>query len=136
MTTWPSSFPTWRWPRWGRAKTAEAEALFRRALRSAEVHKHRARAPILTDLADLKCQQGATAEGLRLLDRAAPIMKQDYPDDPWRTAWVENTRGACLLATDRVSAERLIRGSAQPILERWGPGTLYGFEARQRLRRL
>ena len=112
-----------------------AEAYFRRALTAAEVHKNRLIAPILVDLADLRCARGGHAEALQLLDRARPIMREEYPDDPWRTAWVDNTRGACLLRQkDLKAAAPLIRSSSPIILKRWPADALYGFDAQSRMR--
>ncbi|QQV77688.1 tetratricopeptide repeat protein [Sphingomonas aliaeris] len=80
----------------GLGNTKEAETLLRKAWRAAALHKHRNRAPILTELADLLCARGDHVEGLALLDQALPLMRADYPDDPWRLAWIANTRGdAC-----------------------------------------
>jgi tetratricopeptide (TPR) repeat protein len=112
-----------------------AEAYFRRALTAAEVHKNRLIAPILVDLADLRCVRGGFAEAFQLLDRARPIMSAEYPDDPWRTAWVDNTRGGCLLRQKKLAAAApLIRSSSPIILERWGANGLYGYDAQARMR--
>jgi tetratricopeptide (TPR) repeat protein len=119
----------------GLGQDAEAEADFRRGLRAAEAHNNRAIAPILTDLADLLCAHGKAEEALQMLARAAPIMRARYPDDAWRSAWVENTRGACLLQQGDHSGGELVTASAPVLLKRWPPNTLYGFTVEQRLRR-
>lgn len=118
----------------GMGKSAEAEALFSRALAAARLHGTRLVAPIMVDLADLQCRQGNHAGALELLDRAAPIMKAQYPGDPWRSAWVDNTRGACLLRAGNPSGRALVRLSAPQVLKRWNPSSMYGFEVEQRLR--
>jgi tetratricopeptide (TPR) repeat protein len=118
----------------GVGQDAEAEADFRRGLRAAEAHKNRLIAPILTDLADLLCTHGKAEEALQMLARAAPIMRARYPDDAWRSAWVENTRGACLVRQHDSSGASVIEGSAPVLLKRWKPDSLYGFEVEQRLR--
>ena len=112
---------------------AAAETLFRRALVAAQVHDHRLIAPIETDLADLLCSKGRFEEAMALLERAAPLMRKRYPDQAWRTAWVDNTRGACLVLEGDSSGRQLVKKSAPVVLERWKPGTLYGFEVRRRL---
>ncbi|WP_205479322.1 tetratricopeptide repeat protein [Sphingomonas arenae] len=113
---------------------SSGERYLRRALDIAELHEHPALAPIMTDLADLRCKAGGYAEGLALLERAAPIMAETYPHDPWRSAWVVNTRGACLVARGDVSAgSRLLQASAPAVLKRWPDATLYGSEVKQRL---
>ena len=118
----------------GVGDTAGAETYFRRALKAAEVHENRLVAPILTDLADLRCARGAHAEAMHLLDRAQPIMRAEYPDDAWRAAWVDNTRGACLLRQKELdAAARLIRSSSPVILRRWAADALYGYDARLRM---
>lgn len=119
----------------GVGRDAEAEADFRKGLRAAEVHNSRLIAPILTDLADLLCAHGDETEAVQMLDRAAPIMRERYPDDPWRSAWVDNTRGACLLRKGDSSGRTLILASAPVLLKRWKPDTMYGFEVEQRLHR-
>ena len=112
-----------------------AEGLFRKALAAAEQHKHRLLAPILVDLAALRCRRRGYQEALRMLERASPIMARTYPDDPWRSAWAQNTRGDCLLRQGMVSdAQGLIRTSAPVVLERWSSGSLYGYETRRRVR--
>jgi tetratricopeptide (TPR) repeat protein len=113
---------------------AEAEALFRRALTAAQVHDHRLIAPIKTDLADLLCGKGRYPEAMALLDQADPLMRKRYPDDPWRAAWVVNTRGACMLAQGNQAGRALVKDSAPVILERWKPATLYGSVVTKRLR--
>jgi tetratricopeptide (TPR) repeat protein len=119
----------------GVGDAAGAETDFRRALRAAEVHQNRLVAPILTDLADLRCARGDQSEAMRLLDRARPIMAEEYPDDAWRTALVDNTRGGCLLRQKDVKAAApLIRSSSPVILKRWPADALYGYDAQSRMR--
>jgi hypothetical protein len=117
-------------------KAARAEQLFRQALRAARIHNHRALAPILTDLADLRCNAGATAEGLRLLDEARPIMAKTYASEPWRTAWVDNVRGDCLrIAGDESSARSLLAASTPVILAKWSVQSHFGALAKARFDR-
>lgn len=118
----------------GIGDNAGAETLFRRALIAAQVHDHRLVAPIQTDLADLLCTKRRFPEAMSLLDQAAPIMRKRYPDDAWRTAWVENTRGACLVRQGDKNGRTLVTRSAPIVLERWKPGTLYAVEVTNRLR--
>ena len=119
----------------GLGRPDEAERLLRQALRAAELHKHRNLAPILTDLADLRCASGASDEGLALLMRATPIMGADYPDDPWRSAWLENTRGACLMAAGRFAeARKAIINSMPTLTQRWRADSLFGRIAGERFR--
>ena len=121
----------------GAGQASEAEALFNRALEAAQVHKNRLTAPIMVDLADLRCRRRDFRGAMDLLQRAAPIMKSTYPDDPWRTAWVDNTRGACLLRQGKVGQAKLLIESSSPVvLKRWPAETMYGHEVQQRRRAL
>ena len=121
----------------GLGATADAEALFIRALEAAEVHHNRLTAPIMVDLADLQCRRGDYATAFRQLTAAMPIMKAQYPDDAWRTAWVDNVRGDCLLRQGDVAAAKpLILSSSPIVLKRWPAATMYGYEVAQRLRML
>lgn len=116
---------------------AGAEPLFRQALHAARLRNHRNLAPILVDLANLRCQAGAFDEALRLLDEARPIMAKTYAAAPWRVAWVDNTRGECLLlAGQREKARQLIEESTPVILAKWRPETHFGAIARARRQRL
>ena len=115
---------------------ARAETLFRRALVAAQVHDHRLIAPIETDLADLLCGKGRFEEAMALLKQAGPLMRKKYPDQAWRSAWVDNTRGACLVRQGDKAGRELVKNSAPVVLERWKSGTLYGFEVRRRLKAL
>jgi tetratricopeptide (TPR) repeat protein len=118
----------------GLGANQEADTLFKRALKAAQVHNNRLIAPIMTDLAGLHCARGDSSGGLAMLARATPIMVKQYPDDAWRSAWVENTRGACLLRQNKVAAARqLILSSAPTLLKRWPPQSLYGFEVQRRV---
>jgi len=118
----------------GAGDRSAAESYFRKALVAAEQHKHRLLAPILVDLAALQCRRDKIPEAMKMLDRALPIMATTYPDDPWRSAWTQNTRGDCLLRQGKGSdARTLIRASAPALLKRWSPKSLYGFETQRRL---
>jgi Tfp pilus assembly protein PilF len=117
----------------GLGQPKEAEALFRKALVAARLHNHRNLAPILTDLADVLCDQGRTAEAEGLLAEARPLMAKTYPTDPWRTAWVDNVQGGCRLRDGRTAeAATLISRSEAALGKKWPDGTLYAAAARQR----
>lgn len=118
----------------GMGELAQAEALLSRALAAARLHGTRLVAPIMVDLADLQCRRSDYAGALDLLTRAGPIMKAQYPSDPWRSAWVENTRGACLLRRGDKSGTVLVRQSAPVLLKRWNGASMYGYKVEQRLR--
>ncbi len=120
----------------GLGKLALAEGNLKRGLDAANAHSHRNRGPILTDLASLRCRRGDFAGATAMLEQAVPLMRADYPDDPWRMAWVDNTRGDCLRRQGRTAeARRLLQSSTSIINARWPAGSLYGEEARQRLKK-
>jgi tetratricopeptide (TPR) repeat protein len=113
----------------------EAEQLFEKAIIAARLHEHRTLGPALADLAEIQCATGRMSPGLDTLDEAARAVKRDYPDDPWRTAWVDNVRGECLLRAGKsADGKRLITASAPVIFKRWPSNTLFAAEARRRVR--
>jgi tetratricopeptide (TPR) repeat protein len=111
-----------------------AERAFAEAVRVAEATGHRNLGPALTEMADVACAQARPDAGLSMLARAEGPTAKDYPDDPWRMAWLQNTRGACLLAKgDSAGGRALLLSSQKLIAERWEPQSLYGHIAAQRL---
>lgn len=121
----------------GLGELSQSEVLFRKALIAARLHKHRNLAPILTDLADLLCNLGRTSEALDLLAEARPIMARTYPDDPWRSSWIDSVQGGCLLRNQQLGeAAKLLEGSAATLAKRWPGDTLYGSGFRARLAHL
>ena len=119
----------------GLGQLDRAEKMLRQGLRVAELHKHRNRAPIMTDLADLLCRRGASQQGLAMLATAEPVGRQDYPDDPWRWAWTANTRGDCLIRAGQNKAGLAILNQSMPALrKRWPTGSMYRQIAEDRLR--
>ena len=114
-----------------------AEPLFQKGLRAAVINKHRLLGPILTDLADLECRSGRFEQGLKRLDEARPIVATRYPDDAWRTAFVDNVRAGCLTGLRRYPEAASLTATSLPIvLKKWVPNTLYGHDALQRAVRL
>jgi tetratricopeptide (TPR) repeat protein len=119
----------------GLGKSAQAQALLQKAYAIADRAHHRMRAPLLAALADMRCDAGDVEGGVKLLETARPIMLADYPGVAWRTAWLDNVLGACLMkGPDKAAARRLIETSTPAVLSQWGPGTLYGEDAARRLR--
>jgi len=116
-------------------KPSDAEMLFEKAIGIARQIKHRSLGPSLADLAQVKCSTGRSAEALKLLDEATQATRADYPDDPWRSAWVENVRGECLVRAGQKDAGRkAIAESSAVILKTWPAGTLFAAEAERRKR--
>lgn len=118
----------------GLDKLQPAEAHFQQALAAGHRHKHRNVGPILVDLANVHCQSHRTESGLALLAEAVPLMRLDYPDDPWRMAWAWNVKGECLIRAGNAGAgAQAIRDSATPVLRRWPQGSYYAAEIARRL---
>jgi Tfp pilus assembly protein PilF len=118
----------------GLGRFGAAEEQLQRGLAVAMTNKHRNRGPILADLAALHCRREAFASAERMLAQAAPLMRADYPTDPWRSAWVDNTRGECLQRRGHTAAAlKLLRSSIPLISARWPPNSLYGQAAQRRL---
>ena len=116
-------------------RSREAEVLFEQAIAAARKNEHRILGPSLADLAEVRCATGRPSDGLALLDEAARVTRADYPDKPWRSAWVENVRGECLLRSGRVQeGEKAIASSSPIIIRSWPKGTLFAVEAQRRAR--
>ncbi|HEU4430070.1 MAG TPA: tetratricopeptide repeat protein, partial [Myxococcota bacterium] len=110
-----------------------AKKLFASAWAAADKHRHRMRGPILTDLADLECRAKRHAEAAPRLKRARALLADDYPDDPWRLAWLELVHASCLLAAgDAAGADALLTANLQPVLDRWPDDTMMGLSALER----
>jgi hypothetical protein len=120
----------------GLGDEAGAWPLLERALKAARLHHHRNLAPILVDMADIDCDRHDVDRGFALLREAAPIMAKDYPDDPWRTAWLRTIDGHCQFAAGHAAlAAQELKAAAPAIRARWSPGSLYGARAAELLAR-
>ncbi len=120
----------------GMGDLKDAEVLLKKGLTAAELHKHRNLAPIMVDLADVRCASGAANDGLALIERARPIMTKTYPKDPWRLAWLDTIRAECLLSKGHRSAARELLETTHPVIaKRWSPDSLYGDRATELLSR-
>jgi tetratricopeptide (TPR) repeat protein len=118
----------------GLGRLTKAEALFVKALAAGRRNKHRNVGPILVDLANVHCQSKRTGSGLAMLVEAVPLIQLDYPDDPWRMAWVWSVKGECLInARNAAAGAQAIRESAAPVLRRWPEGSYYAAEISRRL---
>jgi tetratricopeptide (TPR) repeat protein len=114
-------------------QSGNAETLLKEAIAIGQQQNHRSLAPNMVELASLACDRGQFARADALLASAAPLMSADYPDDPWRTGWLELVRAECLAkAGKREAARKIGSSSVQKVTERWPEGTYY----RQRADRL
>jgi len=117
----------------GLGDDAAARELFASAWAAADEHRHRMRGPILTDLADLECRAKQHAQATARLERAGELLAEDYPDDPWRMAWLELVRASCLLREgDASAADALLTPNLRRVLERWPDDTMLGLSALER----
>lgn len=111
----------------------EAETLFGQAIVIARKIQHRSLGPSLADLANLQCSTGRTSAGLALLDEAERVTAADYPDNPWRSAWVDSIKGECLIRSGRRKEGAALIAKSSPVLEKtWPKGSLFAFEAQRR----
>jgi tetratricopeptide (TPR) repeat protein len=115
----------------------EAETLFEKAIATARENKHRTLGPSLADLAELRCATGRAPQGLALLDEAARLTAADYPDMPWRSAWVENVKGECLIRAGHAPEGKVAIARSSPvIIKTWPRGSLFAVEAQRRTKLL
>lgn len=119
----------------GLENLVDSERYFRMALSAAQRHESRTRAPILVDLASVLCRSGTASEAEQLLEIARPIMEKDYPDDPWRSALLNNVKSECLWITGQRGAARdLFRASRPELAKKWKTNSLYGIDLSKRQR--
>lgn len=117
----------------GLGNDEEAAPLFAAAWIAAEKHRHRLRGPILIDLADLDCRQGRHSEAETRLTTAARLLAADYPDEPWRLAWLGLVQATCRLSAGDVPAAKTdLAQNLAVILRRWPDDTLYGLSSLRR----
>jgi len=108
-------------------RAAEAAALYAHAAELGRETQHPMLGPVLTDAAESACNAGDAARGLALLGEAAPLIAQDHAATPWRGAWLQSVRGACLVrAGRRAEGAALITQSEAQVARRWGPETFIG----------
>jgi tetratricopeptide (TPR) repeat protein len=118
----------------GLGRTQRAITHFERALSIAQLHSHRMRGPMMTDLAALECETGDATGGLARATAALPILADDYPEESWRPALAQTVRAQCLIALNRVAEARTAATGVLPIIaKKWPENTLFGAEARARL---
>jgi tetratricopeptide (TPR) repeat protein len=111
-------------------RTGPAEQALRESVAIAREQKHRGLAPNMVELASMLCARRGFAEAGALLKEAQPIMAADYPDDPWRSAWLDVIRAECLGEQGRkADARALIDGAMPAIASRWPTGTYYRVRA-------
>ncbi len=112
-------------------RATEAATLYAHAAELGRASQHPMLGPVLTDAAESACNAGDTARGLALLGEAAPLIKQDHAATPWRGAWLQNVRGACLVrAGRRAEGAALITQSEAQVARRWAPETFIGTAVR------
>ena len=112
-------------------RRTEAAPLFARAAQLGRETDHPMLGPVLTDAAQSACAGGDAARGLALVAEAAPAIARDHGATPWRGAWLETVRGACLIrAGQRAEGAALIARSRAAVAQRWPQATYIGAAAR------
>ena len=107
-----------------------AEALLREAIALGREQHHRSLAPNMIELAMLLCDERRFDEAKQMLDNTGPILASDYPEDPWRPAWLSLARARCLAGQGRGADARKLAATALPqIVKRWPVGTYYRDQA-------
>ena len=115
-----------------RGRSQEAQSLLREAIAIGRAQEHRSLAPNMVELAGILCDTRKVGEAATLLKDAAPIMKADYPDDPWRTALLRLTEAQCQLRAGHRDAARVIAGPAlSKVMAEWPATSYYGEQARR-----
>lgn len=105
---------------------SEATQLLKQALRIAEKQKHRNLAPIQVELADIYCKGGNPVEALALLQKARPLMAENYPDQPWRSALLDFTAASCRGDVAAMASKRKV------VLTRWPLPSYFGQQVSRR----
>jgi hypothetical protein len=117
----------------GLGNDAAAEPFFVQAWAAADLHRHRMRAPILTDWADLDCRGRRFESARARLAQGRPLLAEDYPDDAWRKAWLELVSASCDLASGNLpAATSALTANLPAVSARWPDDTSYGYSALER----
>ena len=120
----------------GLGRTRQAKAYLDEGIRIARQHHHRMRAPLLMNRADLACREHDTAAAKAWLDEARMALAEDYPDEPWRAAQLENVALFCAALTPGSKPDLAPLVATLPEIDRhWGRDRLYAREARWRIRK-
>ena len=119
----------------GVGQLGQAKAYFDEGIVIARKHRHRMRAPLLMNRADLACRERDTKSATAWLSEARMAMAEDYPSEPWRHAQLENVALYCqaLAPNGKLEAQSLMT-TLPEIEKRWGKDRLYAREARWRIR--
>jgi hypothetical protein len=101
----------------------------------ARKHKHRMRAPLLMNRADIACREKDFKTAAGLLDEARTALSEDYAGESWRRAKLDNVALYCqaVAPNGKLDAQGLVAGLPE-IENRWGKDRLYAREARWRIR--
>lgn len=119
--------------RLGQGRLGDAGRLLRDALPVARAHKHRTLGPILTDLASVRCRQGDVASATGLLPEARTMTARDYPDDPWRMAWLESVTAECEWRTGaRAAAQQRMAKVLPALKKKWSAQGYFASETARR----
>lgn len=104
----------------------QAKALLEEALPIAEEHGHEMTGSILTQLADMQCELGATDEGVKLIERALGMLFEQYGEENWRYARAIVTKSFCQGSDDYTGYLSVLEGA-------WSTETPYLKRVRQQI---
>ena len=106
-------------------------------VRLAERHQHRMLGPLLSNLSDLICLEGLSAEGLKTGERALAENLKTYGEGHWRVAQARVLCAYCQSQLGETTATPAALTAELHVMElRWGTNTLYVQRARMQLRRV
>jgi tetratricopeptide (TPR) repeat protein len=113
----------------------QAKAYLDAGIVIARAHRHRMRAPLLVNRADVACRERDTKSAAAWLSEARTALAEDYPAEPWRLAQLENVALYCqALAPNGVLDAQGLSATLPEIDGHWGKDRLYAREARWRMR--
>jgi tetratricopeptide (TPR) repeat protein len=119
----------------GLGRLQQAKTYLDEGIVIARKHRHRMRAPLLMNRADLACRTKDAQAATAWLDEARLALTEDYPNEPWRRAQLENVALYCqaLVPDGKLDPQGLV--ATLPEIDRhWGKDRLYALEARWRIR--
>jgi tetratricopeptide (TPR) repeat protein len=120
----------------GLGRRREAKMHLDEGIAIARKHHHRMRAPLLMNRADIACREHDTGAAKAWLDEARVALGEDYPDEPWRAAQLDNVALFCVALTPGAKPDLARLVATLPEIEKhWGNDRLYAREARWRIRR-
>lgn len=119
----------------GLGKVRQAKAFLDEGIVIARKHGHRMRTPLLMNRADIACRERDPKSATVWLAEARSALAEDYPNEPWRAAQLDNVAQFCeaIRPNGKPDLPSMIAGLSE-IDKHWGKDRLYAREARWRIR--